>query len=203
MWLTWGGSVGLTGQPSTLEVRSCSSALSWSRDPDRLLVRYRKATDRSLSSHKRCSYECLRLILDEPFTGLDINAAHTLIELITEAQNTGTSVLMSAHEVETLPISMRVLHLTDGVLSEVTAERPVHDQRVAVAVQVQLGVGTTMGNAHSISELPGVMSVQSDSRQGVTLLLQPEYREAILGAAIAAGWHVLSVGPPGGGFESL
>jgi ABC-2 type transport system ATP-binding protein len=143
------------------------------------------------------------LILDEPFTGLDVNAVHALREIITEAQDTGTSVLMSAHEVETLPISTRVLHLTDGVLSEDTAERPVHDERVAGAVQVQLGVGTSMGNAHSISDFPGVMSVHSDSRQGVTLLLQPEYREAILGAAIAAGWHVLSVGPPGGGFESL
>lgn len=142
------------------------------------------------------------LTLDEPFTGLDVNAARALIEILTEAQDTGTSVLISAHEVETLPVTMRVLHLTDGVLSQETAEQPVHDERVAGVVHVQLGVGTSTGNAHSISELPGVMSIHSDSGQ-VTLLLEPEHREPILGAAIAAGWHVLSVGPPGRDFDSL
>jgi heme exporter protein A len=40
------------------------------------------------------------LFLDEPFTGLDLDARETLCEVLAETQNAGTTLLMSTHDLE-------------------------------------------------------------------------------------------------------
>ena len=55
------------------------------------------------------------ILLDEPFSGLDVNSALVLRDLIRELANRGKVILFSSHELETVErVSSRVVILHKG-----------------------------------------------------------------------------------------
>jgi putative ABC transport system ATP-binding protein len=67
-----------------------------------------------------------RLILaDEPTGNLDTAMAHEILDLLEKINATGTTVVMVTHEQELANRSSRQIHLLDGKLIDLAADRPV------------------------------------------------------------------------------
>jgi ABC-type uncharacterized transport system ATPase subunit len=135
------------------------------------------------------------LVLDEPFTGLDADAAPALFQLLSEVQDAGTAVLISTHQATSIPTSFRALHLVDGAVGELSTEEVVGQGHPSLGVHVVLRPGEPAGDWNTMAMLPGVLSARHEGSRGiVTLTVDPECREALLSKAITSGWHVLYVG---------
>ncbi len=63
------------------------------------------------------------IILDEPFSGLDARAATVLKELLFEAQETGSSLVMSEHRPDVVTSRSRVLRIAAGRVEPVPGGR--------------------------------------------------------------------------------
>jgi ABC-type multidrug transport system ATPase subunit len=136
------------------------------------------------------------LLLDEPFAGLDVFGTRGFVEILDERMAAGATVLMSTHESQVVPGSLRVLRLGDGVFDDPTIEKLV-ERRVAVGVRVVLETGAETCDPDALSKLTGVRSASFDGFRGTLLLvLDPQSREPTLTAAIASGWRVLTVESP-------
>jgi ABC-2 type transport system ATP-binding protein len=78
------------------------------------------------------------VILDEPFSGLDVNAALVLRELIRELAARGKVVLFSSHELETVErVSSRVVILHKG---RVVANDSIEQLRVLMSLPTLEGI---------------------------------------------------------------
>jgi ABC-type multidrug transport system ATPase subunit len=138
------------------------------------------------------------LVLDEPFSGLDVTAHRSLGELIDEAQARGSSVLISAHGADPMFGADSVLHIGDGRLQaipDLEASSPTPD---ATEQRIELVATHNAGGKEQIATLLGVRSIRSDAL-GMTLSLIVEQADtdAVLSTAIELGWSVVSVGSPG------
>jgi ABC-type multidrug transport system ATPase subunit len=134
------------------------------------------------------------LVLDEPFTGLDADAAPALLHLLSEVQYAGTAILISTHQATSLPASFRALHLVDGGLGEVSTGEVVGHMHPSPGVHVVLRPGERAGDWSTMAKLAGVLAAHEGSRGTVTLTVDPECREPLLSEAITSGWHVVYVG---------
>jgi ABC-2 type transport system ATP-binding protein len=79
------------------------------------------------------------LLLDEPFTGLDVDAAGILSELLREAHGRGVTLLMTTHDVARgIEICQRAVILNrgrrvwDGGISPATRQGFEHAYRAAI-----------------------------------------------------------------------
>jgi len=138
------------------------------------------------------------LVLDEPFSGLDIIAHRALNELMNEARAVGTSVLISAHRSDSTLRADNVLHIGDGRLEAISDPQTPPRTPDSTEQRIELVATSTACGHEQIADLLGVRSIKLDSL-GVTLslVIDQVHTDAILSAVIGMGWSVVSVGSPG------
>lgn len=135
------------------------------------------------------------LILDEPWSGLDIDAHQVLAEIVAEARARCGSVVFTDHRAEHVRRHSDGAYLmTDGriaVDTESTAPQPIPaDPPPAQRVRIVL-MGTA---ASALSGDPGVLA--ADTNNGSTVLtVERNASDAILLTALRRGWSVREVAP--------
>jgi ABC-2 type transport system ATP-binding protein len=129
------------------------------------------------------------LVLDEPWSGLDVAARAVLTEIITESLIEGSSVVFTDHRPDFVrSLAAQPYHLIGGALEPLDAE--------VATIRIVLQESE---NSASLDwpELPGVVGVRSgDSRVEVSVHIAE--RETLLLTAIQRGWSVLTVASMGG-----
>ncbi|WP_027928233.1 ABC transporter ATP-binding protein [Amycolatopsis benzoatilytica] len=125
------------------------------------------------------------LILDEPWSGLDVGTHSVLAELVAETRARGASVVFTDHR----PAVVRehadeVYRLESGRISPLET----HPERRRITL---LPVGSDGDNW---SAEPGVHSV-SDEAGSVILTVDAKHADAVLLRALSGGWSVQEVAP--------
>jgi ABC-type multidrug transport system ATPase subunit len=133
------------------------------------------------------------IVLDEPSTGLDRASLDALEELVAEARASGSSVLVSGHD---MPFGVsRAYRLVDGRLDEYS---PVGSQRGADARgrRVELTRRDQQPSVDALTRRDGVMRWQL-GRQGSELVLDVSSSgcDDLIRSALDLGWSVRSVVP--------
>jgi ABC-2 type transport system ATP-binding protein len=127
------------------------------------------------------------LVLDEPSTGLDPNAAREMREIIREENDRGATVFFSSHILEQVDaVCDRVGILRDG---ELVAEDTVDRLRDAVGGDSRLRVTVDAvpdGVLERVRAVEGVSDVEVEDRD-VVVLCSPDARRDVLDAVEAAG----------------
>jgi ABC-2 type transport system ATP-binding protein len=127
------------------------------------------------------------LVLDEPSTGLDPNAAREMREIIREENDRGATVFFSSHILEQVEaVCDRVGILRDG---ELVAEDTVDRLRDAVGGDSRLRVTVDAvpdGVLERVRAVEGVSDVEVEDRD-VVVLCSPDARRDVLDAVEAAG----------------
>ncbi|MHA6529080.1 ATP-binding cassette domain-containing protein [Paenibacillus sp. BAC0078] len=140
------------------------------------------------------------LLLDEPLSGLDLPAQHTLINLLLELKRNGTALVFSVHEpqmVEALADSVHVLQAGRTVKTIQGRE----NLRMTPATYI-VYKGVSDEGSVAISCLPGIISIQSginhaaEECTGVTVSTSAS--DECLRLILGAGGSVVSVEPRGG-----
>lgn len=120
-------------------------------------------------------------ILDEPFSGLDPINQNVMIELLQELRNQGTTVLLSAHQMELVEsIADRLFLMNRGkqVLYGTMAELR---ERVGVGTNIEIGYrGET--DIKTFETHPAVDAVQAPESGKLEIMLRPD---AALGEFLA------------------
>jgi heme exporter protein A len=89
-----------------------------SRRADTLLRTFSRGMQQRLSIARALLHKPDVLLLDEPYTGLDQDAATILDDLLLQAQAAGHTILMSTHQIErAAALAQRVLILNRGTLT--------------------------------------------------------------------------------------
>jgi ABC-2 type transport system ATP-binding protein len=175
-----------TGLPPTLRVGECVDYVA-AHFPDpvsraELLARFgladlaRRQTGGLSGGQRRRLAVALAFVgrpsmvfLDEPTTGLDVEARHALWSGIREFHAGGGTVLLTSHYLEEIEaLAERVVVLDDG--------RVLVDDTVA-AVRGLVGVRRVSLNAPALPKLPGI--VRSDLLDGRFHLLTPDADELV------------------------
>jgi ABC-type multidrug transport system ATPase subunit len=134
------------------------------------------------------------LILDEPYSGLDATAHQTLWELIAEATEEGTSVLISTHGTETVRGGDHVFQIDQGLLTEVQEAIPLTRSPGGVDWRIELVATPAACPLVEMESLVGVCSSDHDAAGNVLCLVVDKARsDQILTTAISRGWSVNSV----------
>jgi ABC-2 type transport system ATP-binding protein len=119
------------------------------------------------------------LVVDEPATGLDAQAAAALTKLIAEAEQDGAAVLMSAHQ-SAAPAGGRLCRLTDGRITTETSS----GMRITLRpTRSGLSTGDFAGLAEVLVEQPGQVVVHTDDPDKLLLW------------ALAEGWSLVEARP--------
>ena len=135
------------------------------------------------------------LVLDEPYSGLDAAAHRSLSELIEEATDRGTSVLVSAHRAEAVPGADRLFHIGDGAVREMPGPPPSPPASSGINWHIELVAGRNACPLTQIEGLVGVRSIEHDTFGTVlSLVVDKVHADEILTTAIALGWSVATVG---------
>ena len=138
------------------------------------------------------------LILDEPFSGLDASAHRAVHELLDEAAGDGTSVLLSAHRVDTTLAADHLIHIGNGQLEPMTEPRPSVLLVERDEQWIELTTTPEACSHEQIAALQGVRSIRHDTLGlTVALVVERARTDSVLMAAIGMGWSVQSVGAPG------
>lgn len=126
------------------------------------------------------------LVLDEPWSGLDLPAHRVLSELITEVALGGGTVVFTDHRERLAERLAGVRYrLVDGRLAPVEA-----GGARSVTVEVVIFAADRLaGRPPDWSALPGVRAVELRPA-GTWLRVAAESLEQVLGAVLAAGWSV-------------
>lgn len=119
------------------------------------------------------------LVVDEPATGLDGPARAELARLMSEAENDGAAVLLSAHESSVLP-GGTLYRLTDGKL--------VADAGGGMRIVLRAA-----RSGLSTAQFEGIAEVLSEERGQVTL--RTEDADKLLMQALADGWSLVEAKP--------
>jgi ABC-type Mn2+/Zn2+ transport system ATPase subunit len=131
------------------------------------------------------------IVLDEPSNGLDGASQHVLAELVAEARASGTSVLVSSHDVPS-GVS-RAYRLADGRLEEhaVVGSRGEADDS---GRRVELSRPDRRPSVEALTRCDGVMSWQL-GLAGSELVLDVSSGESdgLIRSALDLGWSVRSV----------
>jgi ABC-2 type transport system ATP-binding protein len=135
------------------------------------------------------------LVLDEPYSGLDAAAHRSLSELIEEATDRGTSVLVSAHRAEAIPGADRLFHIGDGAVREMPGLRSSPPAPSGINWHIELVARPNACPLAQIEGLVGVRSIEHDTFGTVlSLVVDKAHADEILTTAIALGWSVATVG---------
>jgi ABC-type multidrug transport system ATPase subunit len=114
------------------------------------------------------------LVLDEPFSGLDLDAQQALVELLGERVAAGSAVVISDHrDFDAPPVADITWQLADGT---------VHQQ----------GLPAPGSRLDGAADLPGVLESRRDGGQ-LRLLVEPAASDRVLAMLLEHGWHVQSV----------
>jgi len=65
------------------------------------------------------------LVLDEPTGSLDSEAGQNIMNILTEVNDSGTTLVMVTHDTQTAEYSSRILTMSDGQISEDRQHQPV------------------------------------------------------------------------------
>ena len=140
------------------------------------------------------------LLLDEPMSGLDLPAQHTLTGLLQELKSEGTALVFSVHEPQTVEALADVVY----VLQEGQTIRTIHgaeNLRTAPAVYI-VSRGLSQADQEAVKSLPGILSMQPvpDSAESTCtgITVEPAVSDNCLQQILAAGGSVISVERPGG-----
>jgi ABC-2 type transport system ATP-binding protein len=117
------------------------------------------------------------LVVDEPATGLDAGATAELTKLISEAEQNGAAVLMSAHQ-SAVPAGGRLYRLSDGKAVVDTGS----GMRIVLRA-TRSGLSTKDLAAEVLAEEPGRVTVRTDEPDKLLL------------AALAEGWSLVEAKP--------
>jgi ABC-type multidrug transport system ATPase subunit len=111
------------------------------------------------------------VVLDEPFSGLDVDARRALGELLRERVASGAAVIFSDHRAAGSQIAADAIWLVaDGV---------VHTQ-------------ASSGMPLDAAALPGVLEAERDGTL-LRVTVESDSSDAALSALLERGWHVLAV----------
>ncbi|MCP2163683.1 ATP-binding cassette domain-containing protein [Goodfellowiella coeruleoviolacea] len=135
------------------------------------------------------------LVLDEPWSGLDVSAHGVLSEIITEVAAAGGCVVFTDHrEAVTSANATRTHRISGGRLS--SADRPAGAGHAAAA-RVVLAWPAERGrpDAPDWPALPGVRQV-ADGDGRVSLRVAEAHCDALLLTALTRGWSVVGVSRP-------
>lgn len=135
------------------------------------------------------------LILDEPWSGLDVDAHQVLAEIVAEARARGGTVVFTDHRAEHVRRHADdVLLMNDGRTIEDTASAA--PQRISANPQPgrRVRIVLTGTAAIALSGEPGVLA--ADTNDGSTVLtVERNASDAILLSALRRGWSVSEVAP--------
>ncbi|NQX46320.1 ABC transporter ATP-binding protein [Paenibacillus tritici] len=140
------------------------------------------------------------LLLDEPMSGLDLPAQHTLLDLLQELKREGTALVFSVHEPQIIEAMADDLY----VLQEGQMLRTIHgaeNLRSAPAVYI---VYTELHPVaqQAVKAVPGVRTMQpAPDLSGISctgLTVDQKMSDTCLQQILAAGGSIVSVKPLGG-----
>jgi ABC-type Mn2+/Zn2+ transport system ATPase subunit len=140
------------------------------------------------------------IVLDEPYSGLDLHARDALDELIARARGAGSSVLASSHDAPWATTG--ALHIVDGHLDHYDtvgppSRTPMVLRRVELTRQGHLpSEATPAPSRDTLTQRDGVVRWHSDSH-GTRLVLDVdiEASDDLIRSALDLGWSVDSVRP--------
>jgi ABC-type multidrug transport system ATPase subunit len=121
------------------------------------------------------------LILDEPWSGLDVGTHAVLGELVAETRARGASVVFTDHRPQVVHDHADVVHLMDG--GRLTAESTEPTTRIVLT-----------GTGPAWTDEPGVRHAVTEGRQ-VVLTVEVTHVDAVLLRALKDGWSVREVAP--------
>ena len=133
------------------------------------------------------------IVLDEPTNGLDGASHHALAEIVAEARASGTSVLVSSHDVSS-GVS-RAYRLVDGRLEE-DALAGSRGETDGSGRRVELTRGDRRASVDALTRHDGVMRWRLGPR-GSELVLDVSSggSDGLIRSALDLGWSVRSVVP--------
>ncbi|MFF0267428.1 ATP-binding cassette domain-containing protein [Kribbella sp. NPDC004536] len=121
------------------------------------------------------------LVLDEPWSGLDVNAHSTLRELLTETAAQGAAVAFTEHSAETVrTTATRVCELDHGRLTTTSEQLSITEVSLIPGADIDW------------SEHPDIIDVRRQNGH-VTLTLPTGRHDAALLTALNHGWSVTTV----------
>ncbi len=106
------------------------------------------------------------VLLDEPTTGLDVEARHVLWQALRDYQADGATVLVTSHYLEEIEaLARRVVVIGSG---RVLADDDL-DAVLAMAAARRVLVEVAEADRPALAALPGVLDVRADGRRSVLL----------------------------------
>lgn len=135
------------------------------------------------------------LVMDEPFSGLDVNAQEDLIRILQELITGGTGLLFASHEpvLAARVASRQLVFDGQGAVVARELERPAaEEQRVTVRT---LGIGLDM--AADVALQHGGGCSWGSAEDGVWFRPELRFRDKLLLAVLQAGGGIMSVQPGG------
>jgi ABC-2 type transport system ATP-binding protein len=130
------------------------------------------------------------IVLDEPFGGLDSGAIGVLEDLLVEAQDAGSALVISEHRPDVVTPQSRVLRIADGRIEPVAESVPAHRLREVAEVTL---TGPPGGEAETLRTRPEVVEIAREEESTSVLLVRPDGVDALLRAVLDAGWSVISI----------
>jgi len=131
------------------------------------------------------------LVLDEPWSGLDVAAHGVLAELLDEVTGAGCAVLFTDHRLDVVQSRATCLYRLDGgrlaALAPVLASVPAVPEVPARVEVLPAGHGQDAPWA----SVPGVLAVQVGA--AVVLTVEQDRCDEVLLAVLQAGWTVRAV----------
>jgi ABC-2 type transport system ATP-binding protein len=141
------------------------------------------------------------LVLDEPFSGLDMDAYDALIQLLDAARAQGTAVVISAHSDQHVPEGGTVLALNHGRLDQPVTQSFFANRRSVRPTRVELAAKEHGAATFPLLDLPGLRTVSGGvDCAPLVVLVRPNDVDDLLLVALNAGWTVISVTP---GYDGL
>jgi ABC-2 type transport system ATP-binding protein len=134
------------------------------------------------------------IVLDEPFSGLDGPAQVALNELLAEARDDGSAILVSGHDGRASLDTYRTYEMVDGAAVE-RADRqpPPPSARMAVTLACREGL-----DRQTLVSVPGVVFESTshgthEDGHPIVAYVERAATDRFLVEAISAGWSVVSV----------
>lgn len=131
-------------------------------------------------------------ILDEPATGLDVDARQALRAFILEGRRAGKATLLSTHWLEDVPSTAdRVLILKDGKLDFLGPSSALVQGGPGARLQLRLNGHTA--DAGPVIQAAVAMARVSQEGEWLTVHCSPEDKGRVLQALVSAGIAILDV----------
>ncbi|WP_305787654.1 ATP-binding cassette domain-containing protein [Symbioplanes lichenis] len=171
---------GLGGRASTRRAHELLDRLALAGGPHTPIRALSKGNAQKVALAQALMAPPALLVLDEPWSGLDTAAHAELAAILREVRDTGAAVLLTDHRSGTHGLATISYALVDGALH----------RRAAVSSPARIRL-----TGRGPTDWPGVRAV-APTAQGADLDVEDAHVDAVLAAALAAGWSVTSVARP-------